>query len=434
MKVTKLTVHNIGLIEHEEIEINKPLILFYGEVQQGKTTYLNAIRWVCGGSFPSDIIRHGQDEAFVQLDFDGGVIRREWYVAKDKTTKAREVTFIKGGRPVSSPVSEIKRLLNPFLLNQDHLRNMGEAERKAFFTETFAVDTSELDTEYFNLDTKAKNLRSKLSGYGKIDLTEVQLVDPEPLREQLKKINSDYQALVQKHTSRTTARQQCNDKIGELNDEIAELEKQMEAKKAKRTEVAKWLDDHPAISEPASPDTRELEAKIDSAAQSKARHEQYLKNKERAEERDKEDAQLKGFEARMRQIRTEKLAKLKTISANLPVKDLVFDESGGFTYQGTQAGMLSTSQVMQLSSELSALYPEGLGVELLDRGESLGKSIFNFIERAANERKSILATIVGEAPATFPEEVGVFVVEKGKAKAKAKKAQEPLAEDLGIIP
>jgi len=65
---------------------------------------------------------------------------------------------------------------------------------------------------------------------------------------------------------------------------------------------------------------------------------------------------------------------------------------------------------------LSALYPKGFGLELLDRGESLGKSIFQFVDRAKQENKTILATVVGERPAEVPAEVGVFVVEQGAVK------------------
>jgi hypothetical protein len=39
-----------------------------------------------------------------------------------------------------------------------------------------------------------------------------------------------------------------------------------------------------------------------------------------------------------------------------------------------------------------------------------------FVERAKREDKTILATIVGERPATSPPEVGVWVVENGKLK------------------
>ena len=46
----------------------------------------------------------------------------------------------------------------------------------------------------------------------------------------------------------------------------------------------------------------------------------------------------------------------------------------------------------------------------------MGKSIFALIERATAEEKTILATVVGEKPATTPDGVGVFVVEGGQVK------------------
>jgi DNA repair ATPase RecN len=52
MKVTKLTVKNIGIIEDAEINIDKPEIVFFGDIKQGKSTLLNAVRWAFGGSVP----------------------------------------------------------------------------------------------------------------------------------------------------------------------------------------------------------------------------------------------------------------------------------------------------------------------------------------------------------------------------------------------
>lgn len=71
---------------------------------------------------------------------------------------------------------------------------------------------------------------------------------------------------------------------------------------------------------------------------------------------------------------------------------------------------------MRLSSALSSLYPAGFGLELIDRGESLGKSIYGFIEKVKREESAILATIVGEKPAQVPDEIGVWIIEEGKIK------------------
>ena len=51
---------------------------------------------------------------------------------------------------------------------------------------------------------------------------------------------------------------------------------------------------------------------------------------------------------------------------------------------------------MRLSQLLSRLYPDGFGLDLIDRAESLGKSIFEFVKKATDENKTILAAIVAD--------------------------------------
>lgn len=456
MKPTKLIIKNIGKITSETIDVNKPLILFYGEIKQGKTTILNSVRWVCGGEFPDDIIKHGEKEGEIELHFDGGLISRSFYKAKDGTTKARAVSFVKNGRPISSPVAEIKRLLNPFLLDQDFLRNKSELERKQYFTELFSVDTTALDNEAFNASRDASALRSKIAGYGEIDLTKVESVDVSDIRQKLADVRADYaskkavldlklQKLGDDHQSALDFVNTANEKLRSQNSEYdrsfkagEDLAKEIERIKSQleeKTELLKanqdWLNNNPKRelkSLPAAPDRTEiqkeilelvpdtsaLEQKIQDAGATNVRAEQYAKNKSRAEQKSADEEALSKLEQRQREIKTEKQAKLKFIGESCGIKGLEFDESGNFIYDGTTAGMISDSQIMRLSSELSALYPDGFGLDLIDRAESLGKSIFEFIDKAKSENKSILATIVGERPAKVPADCGVFVVEDGK--------------------
>lgn len=424
MKINKLVINNIGLIKNEEIAIEKPLILFFGQVRQGKSTILNSVRWVCGGEFPSDIIRHGEKEASIELHFDGGMIGRSFYRAKDETTKARPVTFVKNGKPVPSPVSEIKRLLNPFLLDQDFLRNKTELERKQYFADLFAVDTTELDTEFFNSQRDAQALRSKISGYGEIDLTKYEPVDVTGKKTKLAAIRAEHQAVIEKvnadnlvfadHNSLFTRGEET---LVSLDEEILKLKAQMEEKQSKREATRKWLSDHPRkdlLVLPPVPDTTELESQIESASGINAKAETYAANLNRHEQKKADEQKLTAMEARQREIKKEKQAKLKSISSECGIEGLEFDEAGNFIYEGTTAGMISDSQLMKLSAALSDLYPDGFGLNLLDRAESLGKSIFEFVDRAKAENKTILATIVGERPANVPPEVGVFVVTDGK--------------------
>lgn len=428
MKITSLKVKNIGPVADATIEVNKPLLIFYGEIRQGKTTLLNAVRWVCGGAFPSDIIKHGEKEASIELGFDGGCITRSWYRTKSaegkpSEVKARSVQFVRAGKPVDSPVAELKRLLNPFLLDQDFLRNKTETERKQYFVETFAVDTSALDTEAFNVSKAASDLRAKLSGYGEIDLTPVEEFDARPLRETLAKTRSDHQAQVndlnrQNDAIREHNRlwQQKTDQIKARDEEITRLRAALNKAEEELEQLHSWREKNPEkklLVLPNAPDTSELESKLQNAAAQNVKAEQYKKNLERDRQRQADETQLKSLEERGRQIKREKIAALSKVGETCGVPGLTFDEDGTFCFEGTQAGMLSTSQIMRLSSALSALYPEGLGIELLDRGESLGRSIFDYVKHAEAKKVSVLATVVGQRPSEVPENVGVFVVRDG---------------------
>lgn len=417
MNVSKLTIKNIGAIADMALDLNKPLLIFYGEIMQGKSTILNAVRWVCGGKFPSDIIRHGEKEASIMLEFDGGMIARSWYVNAKNETVDRPVTFVRDGKPVPAPIAEIKRMLNPFMLDQDHLVKMGELDRKRFFTELFAVDTADLDKQIWNKSNEASSLRSKISGYGVIDATPVLKVDAASLEEQLKAQRKSNNELISKWGADDRAVLEHNSTVQRGVETKASLEQQIKELQEKLDATNKWLAKNPAKIRPQQPalvDPEPIETKLREAGAQNVRHENYLAALERSKQKQADEQKLLALEADQRKLKEEKIARLKNLNDSCKVKGLKFTDDGSFIYQDTQAGMLSTSQLMTLSSELSALYPEGLGVELLDRGESLGKSIFGFVDRAQREKITILATVVGEKPASVPENIGVFVVAGGK--------------------
>lgn len=443
MKIKSLAIKNIGLIENSSITLDQPLIVFYGDIQQGKTTYLNAVRWCFGGSFPSDIIRRGAKEASVTLVFDNGSITREWYIGADEVTKARPIKFIRDGLPVSKPVDEIEKLLNPFLLDQNFLVNKTEKERRKYFVELFAVDTNSLDVEAHRLSGEASNLRASLAAYGDIDVTPAPAMDVQGLRAKLSEIkiadsNAKSQVRVQmdsteKHfQSALRFANEANRHIAIHNSQVHQSRVKVADLRAQLQSLEKWIEENPEkllVPEPAAPDTSAfkqilasepdtsaLEAKLSEALANEVRSQQYQANLAKAKEKNEKHDQLVANEARQRAIKAEKLARLAALSEKCGIEGLSFNENGDFVYQGSEAGMLSTSQLMDLSARLSSRYPPGFGLNLIDRGESLGTSIFKFIERARAEDKTILATVVGERPATIPENVGVFVVTGGVAK------------------
>jgi len=425
MKTTRLTIKNIGKIGNMVIDIDKPLLLFYGDIKVGKTTILNAVRYCFGGSFPSDIIKHGEQEAEVILEFEGGSCTRQWYKGKTGTT-ARSVKLIIDGEDVKKPSKRIETFMNPFLLDQDHLKNKTELERQRYFTELFNVQTDEIDEEIKTIEESAKSLRITIKAYGDIDLTKYESVDVEDLKKNRQKVLDKHDTEITEIdtfnlevTEHNTKHQTETDTADRLEPEIKELQLKLGRLKDQQYKVREWLKENPVKekkSKPETPDTSELDTAISNAAANEVRVEQYQANLTKASEKAMDVKKLANFETDTRNKKKKKTAKLAEISESSGIKELSFDEQGNFTYEDTQAGMLSTSQIMKLSSELSALYPEGFGLDLIDRGESLGKSIFEFVKKAEEEDKTILATIVGESPAEVPENIGVFVVENGEVK------------------
>lgn len=459
MKAIRLTINNVGIIGSMVIELDKPLLLFYGDLMQGKSTILNAFKWCLGGSFPADIIKHGENEASVLFEFQEengpGSISRSWYINREGITTVRPVSFIRSGKPVHAPDKEIKKFLNPYLLDNDFLKNMTETERKAYFVKLFGVDTSDIDKEINDAAETAKTLRIEIKAYGEIDTTPVEPVDVSELKRERETILNGHKASMTAHdkavaeinatyqkecdgidaenravVKRNDDRKRAAEIITETGEQITALETQITELKKKRDGWNNWLELNPGLVEknrpvrptlpviPIPPDTSGIDAQISEAAAISVRVEQYQKNLKRAEEKSRKEKQLLTLESKQRDMKKAKVARLAEAGEKSGIKGLQFNEDGSFSYDGTAGGMLSTSQIMSLSQELSALYPSGFGLDLIDRAESLGfgigRNISEFVEKAKKENKTILAAIVGERPAEAPLEVGVFVVEKGE--------------------
>lgn len=413
MRIEKLVISNIGIIGNETIEFNKSLNLFYGDVRQGKTTILNAIKLCFGGSFPDDIIKHGEKKAFVELHFDKTYIIRKFRKDKHGVTKADKIEFIgEDGTVADKPVDAIAKFLNPFLLNQNHLVDMNEPGRKRFFVELFGIDTDAVDTELKQIEKSAQDLRIEIKAYGEVSTEVVEPVDLDVLKSSKTKALASFE---QEHSEAYT----FNEQSRRVNDERTRGVGKIEDLKKEIAVIEEWLKNNPEAETkemPCQPDTSELDQKINDGVEQNVRYEQYLKDKGKSSLKAAAQDSLTDADEKIRDLRKDKASLLSGINDKCTIEGLSFDDTGNFEYEGTTAGMLSTSQLMRLSSELGKLYPEGFGLELIDRGESIGKDIFLFVEKAKAESKTILATIVGERPSDIPGDIGVFVVEDGKIK------------------
>ena len=420
MKLIRLEIKNIGLVKDETIEINKHLTLFFGDIKQGKTTRLNCVKWVLGGIFPDDIISHGEESGSIKMVLDDGYIKREFYRGKNGTT-ARKIEAIIKGELQSKPTEYIKQMVNPFLLDQDYFIKMSSLEKKRYLFDILGLDFSAQNKELQMREKEASELRSKINFYGDIQLDPCEEVDIQKIRDEMQEAlnNHKYESDKIKDLSKIieTHNRLYDEKksmVSRIRLQIAELEKQM-------NELSTWLivNEHkPLIEDIPSPDLTEFNARIDAAQEHNYKYKQYKEAEKKQREKENDERRLQQIELGIVKLRKQKIDMLKTSNDQVKIEGLSFDENSNIVFDGTMIDMMSNSQMMTLSSYLRSLYNNELAIELIDRGESLGKSIYGFIDKAKKDQLTILATIVGEKPAKIDDEIGVYVVENGKVKIK----------------
>ena len=431
MKIISIEVHNIGPMENAIIAIDKPLTLLCGAIKQGKTTILNAVKWAFGGTFPDDIITHGHDEGFIHLTTDTGSIRRE-FVRKGDKIVAKKVQFIHNGQVLQRPSEELKRIVNPFVINTNYLADMDARKLHNFLIDTIGLDTSAIDSSIKELEKLASATRVEVKAYGDIDLNmePVEVPDRAAIQAAKEHILNEWDQSREQVRLRNEEIEKHNFQIqtvtGEKNYQlslIAQLEKQLEDARALVAKQDAWLAQNTPMEkepEPERPDTRELDERLAEIATLEAQQKVYEKNRSLAEAKQNKIDALREVEAQLKAKRNERKQLLAQIADACPIPRLGFNENGDLVYENTSVDMLSTSQLMQLQSAVRALYKQtvdkdiSLDLELVDRAESLGSSVYDYISYAKENELNVLAAVVSEEPANVPEEVGVFIVKDGK--------------------
>jgi hypothetical protein len=332
---------------------------------------------------------------------------------------------------------------------------MTSTERKRFFVELFGIDTIDIDNQIKINEEKAKDLRSVIKGFGIIELKKIEKPNNENLLKEKEieekrliklhtdyltscdKIKSNWKIKNQKHLqdiiifnstqnnlslnikSKITALNEINIMLKDNSFEsffnlVAANEFIAKLKQPKQIKKVENLPD--PIIESLETDKTKYNAILEQISDSKVNkvlYDNYCKEVAKNEDKKSKELSLKQLVLTNSDLRKEKISKLAEYGKE--IENLSFDETGNLIFEGIANDNLSTSQIVRLGSNLSKLFPDSLlSLELLDRAESLGKKIFEFVEKAEKEQTTILATIVGEKPATMPENIGVFVVENGE--------------------
>jgi len=423
MKLLKIEIKNIAKHENTTIEINKPLTVIFGEVENGKTTILNVVKWALGCIVPDNIIKEGCTEGDIFVTFDNATSHRSFYKNKDGVEVARPLEYIENGRKIAEPIKYLKTKINPFLLQNEYFMQMTATEQMRFFVALFGIDTSAENQLLAKQEETNKSLRSEIKGIGEIAPVMVAKPDLDALkaekdvvdkanRELKEKFEKDGQSITERIQTRTSALYAITEyksKIEALKEEIKEAEDRMAVREA----FLLAYPELPAVEPPIYSLTIEIDEKISNAKVDELKYDKWKEDVLRLKAKTDKEQELKDGEALVKETRAVKIAKLSEFSDKTGIEELKFVE-GGYTYQGTAFDMLSTSARMDLSDKLSALFPSDFDIDLIDRAESLGrKNLINLGEIAAKGKRTIIATVVSDSLAIDDENIGVFKVEDG---------------------
>ena len=98
-----------------------------------------------------------------------------------------------------------------------------------------------------------------------------------------------------------------------------------------------------------------MDAAISEAGAQNVRAEQYKRNLATEDKRKTKAISLDAAEKTIKLKRQAKLDRLTSINDTCKIEGLKFSADGEFSFEGTTAAMLSTSQLMRLSKMLSRL-------------------------------------------------------------------------------
>jgi len=430
MKLLKIEIKGIAKHADTTIVIDKPLTVLFGDVENGKTTVLNAVRWGMGCIVPANVIKEGCTEGDIFLTFDNATSHRSFYINKEGVEVARPLMYIENGKEVKEPIKYLKTKINPFLLDNEYFMKMKDLDQMRFFVALFGIDVSAESKIIATYEELNKSLRAEIKGIGEIVPAMVAKPDLDALKAEKEVVDQSnrttkalYEAKLQEKVDVTSLRMSVSStiedyraKITRMEAEIKAIELQISVTNAEIVIKESFLVDHPelaTVEPPIYSNTIEIDEKISNAKVDELKYDKWKEDVLRLKAKTDKEQELKDGEALVKETRAAKIAKLESFSDKTGIEGLKFIE-GGYTYQGTGFDMLSTSARMDLSDKLSALFPSDFDIDLIDRAESLGrKNLINLGEIAAKGKRTIIATVVSDELSIDDANIGVFKVEDG---------------------
>jgi hypothetical protein len=418
-----------------------------GDNEQGKTSILDTIEYLFRGKtmVNDDIIQHGQDKMFAEIDLDEYTVKR----IKTKKTDRLEIVNKEGFKLADKPQAFLDRLINELTFDPFPFLNKTGDQKLKFMMDFLRLDTFDLDEQIKQTETDRLVCGREGKNLGEaIEVEKVELVNIQNLLETKDKIDKENTGRIENARAKRDDEVQKAHKFNELqrdraydvkaiNDGIQLLETDIKvlyadldeikqkikvAEKRRDESIAKQkilpvpeeeIETNIRLDQVISVSTNDITLKIQNAEEINIQamgYQAYLGKKKAIEKKRKE---YEEYTDKIKTLRTDKetlLRKTDTGVQGLEIKEdgLYFNDIYSENWSDAQGIKIACDLCISMNPKLRAVF--------VDRGESFGHKRFAELESWAkvNDIQVIITKVVDSEPKSMPE--NTYYILEGRVK------------------
>jgi hypothetical protein len=426
-KIIKCKIENILGVKDVEFAPEGKSVTIGGANGQGKTSTIWALIMALGGKdkMPLRPIRDGAEKGEVVVELEDKKVR---LVVQEGRKSTLTVESLEGAQ-YKQPQSLLNGLFGDLSFDPGQFKSMRPIEQKGLLLNLAKLDFTSLEQEKAEVyakrtDTKryVNALTAELSDKTIDKTLPTEKQSDAELQKELAVIDSKYE----EHSKLTSKMQEAYGRanvakaiVANTEKEIAELELRLIALRGvlkseneiatKEATLAVELEQQL----PLLPSNSEITEKFNQLNTTNAKIDYNNKLIKTYDALQKAEAEVKAFTERLEAIELEKVEMLQ--KANLPIKDLSFDENG-VLYKGIPLEQIAESQQWEISTAIGfALNPQG--IVFMRAGGGLDKKSRERVRaRAAHLGVQLFLEVVDDA-----EDVQILIEEGSVSKNRLSK-------------
>lgn len=425
MHLTRIKVANVKGVRYVDVTPNKTCTVIGGMNAQGKSSLLDAIAMTLGGKAlcPEEPIRTGETQAVAEVELDGDAERmippctvtRTWW-RKSPTKIETELKIVtKDGYEAPTPQTLLNDIVGSLGFDPESFIRAKPAEQAEILKRLVGLDFTELDREHdrvyserTGVNSQGKAMKARAEGmptYPNVPLEE----------ESVTEIAAQVAAATAKVTDNQQRRNALDEMVrlndrrrdtaSKIDDEIARLEKQLEAARKEKANAILTIEEanvaieteRKAVESLVDPDVKTLVDRISLCdkinSQIRANRAKLAVEEELQALRESSEAMTK----RLREIEAEK--ERLTSEAKWPIAGLGYDDKG-VLFNGRPFDQASTMEKLEIAVAINAALNPTLKFMFLRHGAMLDDQQKIATAKLAAERGfQLFLEVVGEGEA-----------------------------------